>query len=144
MATFDFDSCFPIAVFNACEQLELATNDPRERTVTGGLPYFGGPAASRHPRPGKPPRTSSQPLSPKVRPAVNFEAIFPPMKRWLVTQLVTAIQLFPAEDQTFRRWLSPAGNDAAAAAIATHLRKNATALVQFADRIDPTARDKPH
>ncbi|TDH48363.1 acetyl-CoA acetyltransferase [Mycobacterium eburneum] len=43
VATFDLYSCFPIAVFNACEQLDLATDDPRGLTVTGGLPYFGGP-----------------------------------------------------------------------------------------------------
>lgn len=41
---FDFYSCFPIAVFNAaCDGLGLAADDPRGLTVTGGLPYFGGP-----------------------------------------------------------------------------------------------------
>ena len=33
---------FPIALFAICDELGLATNDPRGLTVTGGLPYFGG------------------------------------------------------------------------------------------------------
>ena len=41
---FDFYSCFPIAVFNAaCDGLGLSPDDPRGLTVTGGLPFFGGP-----------------------------------------------------------------------------------------------------
>jgi len=41
---FDFYSCFPIPVFNvACDELGLSPDDPRGLTVTGGLPYFGGP-----------------------------------------------------------------------------------------------------
>jgi acetyl-CoA C-acetyltransferase len=40
---FDFYSCFPIAVFNLLEGLAIAMDDPRPRTVTGGLPFFGGP-----------------------------------------------------------------------------------------------------
>jgi acetyl-CoA C-acetyltransferase len=40
---FDFYSCFPVAVEMACEMLGLAENDPRGLTVTGGLPYAGGP-----------------------------------------------------------------------------------------------------
>ena len=40
---FDIYSCFPVAVFNACEGLGLDTHDPRGLTVTGGLPFFGGP-----------------------------------------------------------------------------------------------------
>lgn len=41
---FDFYSCFPVAVFNAaCDGLGLAPDDPRGLTVTGGLPFFGGP-----------------------------------------------------------------------------------------------------
>jgi len=41
---FDFYSCFPIAVFNvAVDHFGLAADDPRGLTVTGGLPYFGGP-----------------------------------------------------------------------------------------------------
>lgn len=40
---FDFYSCFPIAVEMACEMLDIAEDDPRGLTVTGGLPYAGGP-----------------------------------------------------------------------------------------------------
>ena len=40
---FDFYSCFPSAVELACEELGLAYDDPRGLTVTGGLPFFGGP-----------------------------------------------------------------------------------------------------
>jgi acetyl-CoA C-acetyltransferase len=40
---FDFYSCFPVAVAMACEMLGLAEDDPRDFTVTGGLPYAGGP-----------------------------------------------------------------------------------------------------
>jgi acetyl-CoA C-acetyltransferase len=41
---FDFYSCFPIAVSNtACDALGLAPDDSRGLTVTGGLPFFGGP-----------------------------------------------------------------------------------------------------
>lgn len=36
-------SCFPIAVEMAVDALGLAADDPRGLTVTGGLPYFGGP-----------------------------------------------------------------------------------------------------
>jgi len=39
----DFYSCFPVAVEMACEMLGLEENDPRGLTVTGGLPYAGGP-----------------------------------------------------------------------------------------------------
>ncbi|HEY2482494.1 MAG TPA: acetyl-CoA acetyltransferase, partial [Caulobacteraceae bacterium] len=39
---FDFYSCFPIAVFNVRDGLNLAPDDPRPLTVTGGLPFFGG------------------------------------------------------------------------------------------------------
>ncbi len=39
----DLYSCFPIAVFAACEVLEIEPDDPRGLTVTGGLPFFGGP-----------------------------------------------------------------------------------------------------
>jgi acetyl-CoA C-acetyltransferase len=39
----DFYSCFPVAVEMACEMLGLDENDPRGLTVTGGLPYAGGP-----------------------------------------------------------------------------------------------------
>ena len=39
---FDLYSCFPIAVFNICDGLGLAPDDPRGLTLTGGLPFFGG------------------------------------------------------------------------------------------------------
>jgi acetyl-CoA C-acetyltransferase len=42
LATFDLYSCFPIAVFNVCDGVHLAPDDPRGLTLTGGLPYFGG------------------------------------------------------------------------------------------------------
>lgn len=38
----DLYSCFPIAVFDAREELGLGADDPRPLTVTGGLPFFGG------------------------------------------------------------------------------------------------------
>jgi acetyl-CoA C-acetyltransferase len=40
---FDIYSCFPIAVEVGVEELGLKIDDPRGFTVTGGLPYFGGP-----------------------------------------------------------------------------------------------------
>ena len=40
---FDLYSCFPSAVAIGAEELGLALDDPRGFTVTGGLPYFGGP-----------------------------------------------------------------------------------------------------
>lgn len=43
---FDFYSCFPVAVEMACEMLGLDIADPRGFTVTGGLPYAGGPASA--------------------------------------------------------------------------------------------------
>lgn len=46
VATFDLYSCFPFPVFVVCEALGLAVDDPRGLTVTGGLPYFGGPGNS--------------------------------------------------------------------------------------------------
>jgi acetyl-CoA C-acetyltransferase len=42
IATFDLYSCFPFPVFNICDGMDLATDDPRGLTLTGGLPYFGG------------------------------------------------------------------------------------------------------
>jgi acetyl-CoA C-acetyltransferase len=39
----DLYSCFSSAVQIACQEIGLATDDPRGLTVTGGLPYFGGP-----------------------------------------------------------------------------------------------------
>ena len=46
IATFDLYSCFPVPVFNFCDGMGLATDDPRGLTLTGGLPYFGGPGNS--------------------------------------------------------------------------------------------------
>ena len=44
VGAFDFYSCYPIAVTNAAiDGLGLAPNDPRGLTLTGGLPFFGGP-----------------------------------------------------------------------------------------------------
>jgi len=40
---FDLYSCFPCAVELGAAALGLAWDDPRGLTVTGGLPYFGGP-----------------------------------------------------------------------------------------------------
>lgn len=39
----DLYSCFPSAVQIACREMGIAEDDPRGLTVTGGLPYFGGP-----------------------------------------------------------------------------------------------------
>ena len=46
IATFDLYSCFPVPVFNFLDGTGLATDDPRGVTLTGGLPYFGGPGNS--------------------------------------------------------------------------------------------------
>ena len=46
IATFDLYSCFPVPVFNICDGMGLACDDPRGLTLTGGLPYFGGPGNS--------------------------------------------------------------------------------------------------
>src|SRR5271166_4163572 len=43
LATIDLYSCFPAPVFNICDGLGLDPEDPRGLTVTGGLPFFGGP-----------------------------------------------------------------------------------------------------
>ena len=43
MDYFDIYSCFPSAVQIACDELGIAHDDDRGLTVTGGLPYFGGP-----------------------------------------------------------------------------------------------------
>lgn len=43
MDFIDIYSCFPSAVEVACDALNLATDDNRGLTVTGGLPFFGGP-----------------------------------------------------------------------------------------------------
>ncbi|HZZ51298.1 MAG TPA: acetyl-CoA acetyltransferase [Pseudonocardia sp.] len=41
--TLDLYSCFPIAVSTVVDALGLRPDDPRGLTVTGGLPFFGGP-----------------------------------------------------------------------------------------------------
>ena len=43
VAAFDLYSCFPFPVFNICDGTGLAPDDERGLTLTGGLPYFGGP-----------------------------------------------------------------------------------------------------
>jgi acetyl-CoA C-acetyltransferase len=40
---FDLYSCFPCAVEMGCDALGIPPDDPRPLTVTGGLPYAGGP-----------------------------------------------------------------------------------------------------
>ncbi|WP_327089687.1 acetyl-CoA synthetase [Nonomuraea sp. NBC_01738] len=45
MAALDLYSCFAIALRMACDALKLDPLDPRGLTVTGGLPYAGGPAS---------------------------------------------------------------------------------------------------
>jgi acetyl-CoA C-acetyltransferase len=42
VATLDLYSCFPIPVFNICDGMNIAPDDPRGLTLTGGLPFFGG------------------------------------------------------------------------------------------------------
>lgn len=39
----DLYSCFSSAVEIGCQELGLAEDDPRGLTITGGLPFFGGP-----------------------------------------------------------------------------------------------------
>jgi acetyl-CoA C-acetyltransferase len=46
ISTFDLYSCFPFPVFVMCEALGIEGDDPRGLTLTGGLPYFGGPGNS--------------------------------------------------------------------------------------------------
>lgn len=43
---FDLYSCFPAAVELGMQAFGLTLDDPRPRTVTGGLPFFGGPGAN--------------------------------------------------------------------------------------------------
>lgn len=42
IAVMDLYSCFPVAVWTVADAFDLAADDPRGLTVTGGLPYFGG------------------------------------------------------------------------------------------------------
>jgi acetyl-CoA C-acetyltransferase len=43
MHRLDLYSCFPSAVEIGCAEIGIAEDDPRGLTLTGGLPYFGGP-----------------------------------------------------------------------------------------------------
>jgi acetyl-CoA C-acetyltransferase len=43
LSFIDLYSCFPSAVQLGCKEFGIAEDDPRGLTVTGGLPYFGGP-----------------------------------------------------------------------------------------------------
>ena len=43
VAAFDLYSCFPSAVEVAMKEIGIAAADPRPISVTGGLPFFGGP-----------------------------------------------------------------------------------------------------
>jgi acetyl-CoA C-acetyltransferase len=43
VAAFDLYSCFPSAVEVAMREIGLPDDDPRPISVTGGLPFFGGP-----------------------------------------------------------------------------------------------------
>lgn len=42
---FDLYSCFPSSLRLACDALGIAVDDSRGLTITGGLPYAGGPAS---------------------------------------------------------------------------------------------------
>lgn len=46
MSHIDFYSCFPIAVSSVCEHLGLDPGTAPPLTLTGGLPYFGGPGSN--------------------------------------------------------------------------------------------------
>jgi acetyl-CoA C-acetyltransferase len=43
---FDLYSCFPVAVQIGRDMLGVPEDDPRPFTMTGGLPYFGGPGSN--------------------------------------------------------------------------------------------------
>lgn len=43
LGPIDLYSCFPSALEVACAETGLAEDDPRGLTITGGLPFFGGP-----------------------------------------------------------------------------------------------------
>jgi acetyl-CoA C-acetyltransferase len=45
IAYFDLYSCFASSLHFACDALGISPTDPRGLTVTGGLPYHGGPAS---------------------------------------------------------------------------------------------------
>ncbi|WP_234805979.1 acetyl-CoA synthetase [Mycolicibacterium insubricum] len=46
LGAFDLYSCFPSSVRLECDALGLALDDPRGLTITGGLPFAGGPASA--------------------------------------------------------------------------------------------------
>ncbi len=46
IGAFDLYSCFPAAVEIGMAAFDIEPDDPRPLTLTGGLPYFGGPGAS--------------------------------------------------------------------------------------------------
>ena len=46
VGAFDLYSCFPSSVEAALDALGLAADDPRPLTLTGGLPYHGGPGSN--------------------------------------------------------------------------------------------------
>lgn len=43
ISAFDLYSCFAVPVFNITDAFGLESDDERRLTVTGGLPFFGGP-----------------------------------------------------------------------------------------------------
>ncbi len=46
IGAFDFYSCFPAAIQLGMRAFGVGVGDPRPKTVTGGLPFFGGPGAN--------------------------------------------------------------------------------------------------
>jgi acetyl-CoA C-acetyltransferase len=46
IAFFDFYSCFPVVPRLSRYVLGISHDDPRPMTLTGGLPYFGGPGSN--------------------------------------------------------------------------------------------------
>ena len=46
MAGLDLYACFPSSVEVARDSFAIATDDPRPLTLTGGLPYHGGPGSN--------------------------------------------------------------------------------------------------
>jgi len=46
VAHLDLYSCYPSSVHLARDALAIAADDGRDLTVTGGLPYFGGPSSN--------------------------------------------------------------------------------------------------
>ncbi|MHA1149393.1 MAG: hypothetical protein ACTSR8_14245 [Promethearchaeota archaeon] len=43
---FDLYSCFPCMIEIAQKEIGISKDDPRDLTITGGLPFFGGPFSS--------------------------------------------------------------------------------------------------